>query len=254
MLKDIKSDFFIKILFMHLNDYRQLKLIKYNKYIQNKLNIDLYNYKIFKGTYIEYETKGIMKEYNYFGNLEFEGEYLNGKRNGKGKKYYDNGELVYEGEYLNGKRNGKGKGYTDRGNLAFEGEYFNGKIWNGIQYDFYGNIINEFNNGKGKVKEYCYCSERELLFDGEYLNGERNGKGEEYYENGNSQFEGEYLNGKKWNGEGYDKYGNLVYELKNGNGFVKEYDKFEGYLKFEGEYLYGERNGKGKEYNSNGKI
>jgi len=42
------------------------------------------------------------------------------------------------------------------------------------------------------------------MFEGEYLNGKRNGKGKEYYDNGN--------------------------------------------LKFDGEYLYGERNGKGKEY------
>ena len=37
-----------------------------------------------------------------------------------------------------------------------------------------------------------------------------------------------------------------IYELKNGAGKVKEY--FNGKLKFEGEYLNGERNGKGKEY------
>ena len=65
MLKNIKSEYFIKIIFMHLNNYRQLKTIKYNKYLQNKLNIDLYNYKIFKGNYIEYDKKGIIKEYDY---------------------------------------------------------------------------------------------------------------------------------------------------------------------------------------------
>ena len=31
--------------------------------------------------------KGNVKEYNYFGKLEYEGEYLNGKRHGKGKEY-----------------------------------------------------------------------------------------------------------------------------------------------------------------------
>ena len=43
-----------------------------------------------------------------------------------------------------------------------------------------------------------------IKIEGEYLNGERNGKGEEYYENGKLKFKGECLNGKKWNGEGYD--------------------------------------------------
>ena len=35
-----------------------------------------------------------------------------------------------------------------------------------------------------------------LEFEGEYLNGIRNGKGKEYYNNGELKFEGEYLNGK----------------------------------------------------------
>ena len=39
----------------------------------------------------------------------------------------------------------------------------------------------------------------------------------------------------------------MEYELKNGTGKVKEYDSF-GELQFEGEYLNGKRNGKGKEY------
>ena len=42
-------------------------------------------------------------------------------------------------------------------------------------------------------------------------------------------------------------YGELAYEIKNGSGYVKKYFGF-NYLKFEGEYLNGEKNGKGKEY------
>ena len=42
------------------------------------------------------------------------------------------------------------------------------------------------------------------MYDGEYLNGIRNGKGKEYYFNGNLEFIGEYLNGQKWNGKQYD--------------------------------------------------
>ena len=57
----------------------------------------------------------------------------------------------------------------------------------------------------------------------------------------------EYINGKIWNGKGYNKSGNIVYEIKDGKGHIKEFDKH-GYLEFEGDYLNGERNGKGKEY------
>ena len=99
-----------------------------------------------------------------------------------------------------------------------------------------------------KGREYL-IETNSLIFEGDYLNGKRNGEGNEYYENGKLLFEGEYLKGKKWNGNGYDIIGNKEFEIKNGNGNIKEYNIFDGKLLFEGEYLYGERNGKGKEYN-----
>ena len=44
-----------------------------------------------------------------------------------------------------------------------------------------------------------------------------------------------------------------IYELKNGNGKVKEYGR-NNKLMFEGEYLNWKRNGKGKEYKYDGKL
>ena len=90
------------------------------------------------------------------------------------------------------------------------------------------------------------------------------------------EFEGEYLYDKKWNGKAYDENGNRIYELNDGkglfkivkngklmfegeylngeiNGKGKEYDDY-GHLIYEGEYLNGKRNGKGKEYDKNGKL
>ena len=61
-----------------------------------------------------------------------------------------------------------------------------------------------------------------------------------------------YLKLKIWNGKIYDKKDNKEYEIINGNGYIKEY-KY-GTLRFEDELLNGERNGKGKEYNDNGKL
>ena len=45
-------------------------------------------------------------------------------------------------------------------------------------------------------------------------------------------------------------------EYLNGqrNGKGKEYDIFTGKKKFEGEYLNGQRNGKGKEYDKDGEL
>ena len=51
----------------------------------------------------------------------------------------------------------------------------------------------------------------------------------------------------------YDENGNIIYELKNGKGMIKEY--FEnGMVQYEGEYLNGKRHGKGKIYNNKGII
>jgi len=61
----------------------------------------------------------------------------------------------------------------------------------------------------------------------------------------------EYLNGKKWNGKEYDNKGNLAFKIEDGNGKGKEYYYFGG-LKFEGEYIKGER--KGKIFNRKGGL
>ena len=99
----------------------------------------------------------------------------------------------------------------------------------------------EIKNGNGRGKELNLLNNY-LIFEGEYLNGKRNGKGKEYNENGELLFEGEYLYGKRWNGKGYNKEGNIDFEIKDGKGNIKEYDDYDGKLEFEGEYLNGRRN------------
>ena len=94
---------------MNVKEGRKLKIIKYNKSMQNMLNVKLINYKYFSGRYIIYEANGKGKEYNaLIDKLIFEGEYLNWERNGKGKEYDNDGKVEFEGEYFKGKRNGKG--------------------------------------------------------------------------------------------------------------------------------------------------
>ena len=44
-----------------------------------------------------------------------------------------------------------------------------------------------------------------------------------------------------------EKYDNLSKKINDGKGYIKEYN-YDDVLLFEGEYLYGKRNGKGKEY------
>ena len=75
---------------------------------------------------------------------------------------------------------------------------------------FEGECLNKKRNGKGK--EYYWNGE--LKFVGEYLNGKRNGKGKEYRLNSffevRLKFEGEYLDGKRWNGNGYGTHNDII--------------------------------------------
>ena len=230
---------------------------------------------IFNGDYSFSELKngkGYIKYINSDGYIVYEAQYLNGKRNGKGKEYDGYGALRFEGEYKNGKK-WNGKGYDSSKNVIYE-------LINGIkkvkEYNNFCDLslevkhLNEEKNCKGKE----YYNNGQLKYEGEYLNNERNGKGKEYYESGELKFEGiylynfklngkeyikgkleyegDYLYGNKFNGKGFDENGNIIYELNNGDGNVKEYDD-NGKLKFEGKYLNGKKS-KGKEYNDKGII
>ena len=93
-LTNIKSKYIIKIIFFYLDEKIKLKLIKYDKNLQNAIDINLNNYIFFSRRYIEFEADGKGKEHNYVDELKFEGEYLNGKKNGKGKEY-DDGKLSF---------------------------------------------------------------------------------------------------------------------------------------------------------------
>ena len=100
--------------------------------------------------------------------------------------------------------------------IKFIGEYLNGKRYNGKGYNSKGDLLYELKNGNGYVIEYYDINKLKyllhslddinekgkdhILFEGEYLNGEKNGKGIEYYFNGNKIYEGEYKNGRRWNG------------------------------------------------------
>ena len=175
--------------------------------------------------------KGYMCEFVHRKYLRYEGEFLNGKLNWKGKEFKGD-KLIFEGEYINGKRNGKGKEYYNNGQILFEGEYLYDYRFKGMEYS---------NDKLSDSKETFFDELRDFFTHG----GRGNIKG--YL-----QYEGEYLCNKKWSGKGY-KYETLKYELNNGKGTIQEFSN-EGKLIFEGEYLNGKRNGKGKEYNSYDRI
>ena len=77
---------------------------------------------------------------------------------------------------------------------------------------------------KTKILKRLNVQTNMVEFESELLNGELYGKIKKYYYNGVLKFEGECINGKNWNGKGYDIKNKISYELKNGAGFVKEYN------------------------------
>ena len=86
---------------------------------------------------------------------------------------------------------GLGKYYDNNGNLILEVRYFNDKRWEGKIYDKSNNIKYKLKNWKEFIKGCNH--EGKLIYEGEYLNGERNGRGKEYYDNGQIKYKGEYL-------------------------------------------------------------
>ena len=69
MLVNIKSTYFIKILFKYLDEKKKLKVVKYNKSLQKNIDINIINYKHFSGRYIIYESNGIGKEYEGYNDI-----------------------------------------------------------------------------------------------------------------------------------------------------------------------------------------
>ena len=153
-----------------------------------------------------------------------------------------------------------------------------------MKVNFYGKRWN------GKYKEYDKITK--IIIEQEYINGEiirdnisnennlNDNKTEkvikEFYEESDKiRFEGIYLKDEKWNGIMYNKNDNFKIEIKDKwnlkesnlkikylgenkyiihdiSGIIKEYEN--GYLIYEGEYINDKRNGRGKEFDINGKI
>ena len=55
MLDNIKSSFFYKIVFSFIKEKSKLKIVKYTKNLQKKIDINLLHYKYFTGKFIVYE-------------------------------------------------------------------------------------------------------------------------------------------------------------------------------------------------------
>ena len=78
-LRILKSDFFLEKLFGFLSKRKSLKTIKYNKYVQKRMNINVNTYKMYSETYTPIELEIIPKKKDY-------GPFINIKK--EDKEYY----------------------------------------------------------------------------------------------------------------------------------------------------------------------
>ena len=88
-LKNTKSNFILKKFFDYIYKRKSLEIIKYNKSIQKKMNININNYKEYSEIYsaIEIEIKPIKNECGTFINVgEYEKEYYHIYYNDNKKK------------------------------------------------------------------------------------------------------------------------------------------------------------------------
>ena len=274
MLEYIKSNFILIKIVSLLNEKVKLKLIAYNKLLQEKCYIRIIDFKKISNKELIKVKDGFYKIKSSINNLiYYEGGYLNGKKHGKGKEYNKEGYLIFKGEYNNNiKWNGFGTFYDDKGNIKFEGIIKNGKKWTGKgnEYDEYGDLIfiGTFENGlKKNGIGIEYDNKGDLVFIGNYKNGlkvEENDEGieeiiREHFEDifierkvkekgieynyDVLKFEFEHKKGK---GQNNNKNIELKSEYSNvneKNGDIEE-NPFKSFL-FDGKYHSGEKN-KGK--------
>ena len=236
---------------------------------------------IFEGVYRN--RKRIQgKEYNDEKQLVFGGTYKNGIRwNGQLKLYTKDFKLIFDGEIRRGKRWNGMCGQIEKG-IGFEGIYKNGKKWSGSGIEpirngkklFEWEILEDKNYKKIFDKLYNYQENKiigslvdgignnvkrfnnnnDLLSESDYYNGKCiNGK--EYNKFGETIYEGEYKDGKRYNGIYKIKINNKIFSYYYVNGkVINKYVELDKEILYEGEYSNNLKQGKGKEYNKQGKI
>ena len=207
---------------------------------------------------------GTLKDYRFLqgtsydknGRVEYTGDWKDGFYEGRGIYYFPkkNQKDRYEGDFHKNKPEGKGTYYYKDG-ATLEGDFVDGVCikGTGISQDGY--------KFEGYVKEeefegvVCVYHKGILQYKGEFKNTKRNGKGVNFYSNGEI-FVGEFVNGEAYKGKKYlsdgSKYeGTIKHRLYDGKG--KLFD-IEGKLIYEGEFAEGLFHGKGIFHSKSGAV
>ena len=220
--------------------------------------------KVFEGEF-ENGQKKKGEQFFSFGIVSFEGEYENGQKK-RGKTFGVNGNLLFEGEYENGQKK-SGKLFLPFEGLTFEGEFENGQKKKGKSFLSNGKISRQgvFENDQLKTGTYyTYRPDGTVFTENEIINFEKISL---------KQFRSDTT--LKYNGKPdfsygslYNTKGNLLYigylkmfrkktDIKafihyHGNGTLFHNDTL--VIRFEGKFKNNIYDGKGKEYNIDGRL
>jgi antitoxin component YwqK of YwqJK toxin-antitoxin module len=193
-----------------------------------------------EGTFKYYDTLGHITDVKIYkdGQLLGEGVYNDqGKEEGKWKEFHPDGQLKGEGEYKNGAKVGEWKYYHPNGKTEQVGKY-----------DAKGNPTGTWK---------WYYESGNPLREETYQKGLREGLMTEYSDSGTVIAKGEYSEGMKlgpwmYTLGDYREEGEYKEDLRV--GLWKHYYVPSGQLRFEGNFIEGNPDGKHKYYYPNGKL
>lgn len=220
-----------------------------------------------------------------YGN-QYKGEWMHGKRNGQGISYNYDGSIMFRGEWRNDAV-WTGQGTTGTwGGDTYVGEWKDGKPHGrGTLSDSFGKYVGEFRFGEKHGEGVVYDRSDRILYKSEWTNGERLSRGTyyehdqngaresrtEYFKDGKRYGQGafEFMDGSTYNGELRDDMPNGKGTLrhKDGSTFVGEFKDGQlqsgqgvtywfstGHIEYQGEYVNGQKHGKGIRYFSDGNV
>jgi hypothetical protein len=209
---------------------------KFEEIEESKLEkvIDLGNGYIYKGELKDDKMNGKGKMTSPSGSV-YEGQWKDNKRHGQGKQTFKNEDVFYEGQWKDNKRHGKGIMKHDDGYI-YDGEWKDDKM-----------------HGKGKM-----TSPNGTVYEGKWIDDKKHDKGKMKYSNGDV-FVGEWKDDEKHKGKMTFQDGDIYegeFERNMFHGYGKYSKKIDSkkIIYYEGKWINGKKQGKGKETFPNGTV
>ncbi len=211
--------------------------------------------------------RSVITTYHENGNVKQFLEVLNARAHGKYYEWHENGSMSVMTQVIGGTPDvtpmaerswlfdGLSCAWDEEGNLMAEIPYCqgsiegtavhyhkNGQIWKAIPYSK--------NQADGLVQ--IFKSDGELLQQIHYVQGQRQGYSWRYWDCDHLASQEEYNCGKLVNGQYFDQQGNVVGEVKQGNGYRAVFGKT--HIQELQEYVDGVLEGEVKVFNAEGRL